>query len=61
MPAIEIWEEKGILGYENHTGGLVLLMQMSLNFSFFALKVLLSPRETNPSFKEWIQSNIWKM
>lgn len=45
VPAIEIWEEKGILGYENHTGGLRLLMQMLPNFSFIGPKVLPSPRK----------------
>lgn len=45
VAAIEIWEEKGILGYENHTGGLRLLMQMLPNFSFIGPKVLPSPRK----------------
>lgn len=45
VPAIEIREEKGILGYENHTGGLRLLMQMLPNFSFIGPKVLPSPRK----------------
>lgn len=45
VPAIEIWEEKGILGYENHTGGLRLLMQMLPNFSFIGPKVFPSPRK----------------
>lgn len=59
MPAIEIWEEKGILGYENHTRGLVLLMQMSLNVSFIGPECRSHPGNTQSNLEERERKKKW--
>lgn len=54
MPAIEIWEEKGILGYENHTGGATLTYANVPQFLIHCPESAALSQET-ASFKEGIQ------